>query len=44
MIVADKDVSLVLTGTGDVLEPEAGIDGDRLGRQLRACRRARAGR
>src|SRR3954463_6032228 len=24
MIVADKDVSLVLTGTGDVLEPEAG--------------------
>src|ERR1700755_2650021 len=25
MIVADKDVSLVLTGTGDVLEPEAGI-------------------
>jgi ATP-dependent HslUV protease subunit HslV len=27
MIVADKDVSLVLTGTGDVLEPEAGIVG-----------------
>jgi ATP-dependent HslUV protease subunit HslV len=25
MIVADKDVSLILTGTGDVLEPEAGI-------------------
>jgi ATP-dependent HslUV protease, peptidase subunit HslV len=25
MIVADKDVSLVLTGTGDVLEPENGI-------------------
>ena len=25
MIVADKDVTLVLTGTGDVLEPEAGI-------------------
>jgi len=25
MIVADKDVSLVLTGTGDVLEPESGI-------------------
>jgi ATP-dependent HslUV protease subunit HslV len=22
MIVADRDVSLVLTGTGDVLEPE----------------------
>lgn len=25
MIVADQDVSLVLTGTGDVLEPEDGI-------------------
>src|SRR6202021_2259669 len=25
MIVADKDVSLVLTGTGGVLEPEAGV-------------------
>src|ERR1700730_5516438 len=27
MIVADHDVSLVLTGTGDVLEPENGIMG-----------------
>jgi ATP-dependent HslUV protease subunit HslV len=27
MIVADKDVSLVLTGTGDVLEPENGVMG-----------------
>jgi ATP-dependent HslUV protease subunit HslV len=27
MIVADKDVSLMLTGTGDVLEPEGGIMG-----------------
>jgi ATP-dependent HslUV protease subunit HslV len=27
MIVADKDVSLMLTGTGDVLEPEAGVMG-----------------
>jgi ATP-dependent HslUV protease, peptidase subunit HslV len=25
MIVADRDVSLVLTGTGDVLEPESGL-------------------
>ena len=25
MIVADKDISLVLTGTGDVLEPEHGV-------------------
>jgi ATP-dependent HslUV protease subunit HslV len=27
MIVADRDISLVLTGTGDVLEPEAGVVG-----------------
>ena len=27
MIVADRDVSLVLTGTGDVLEPDAGVVG-----------------
>ncbi|MFZ0837707.1 MAG: ATP-dependent protease subunit HslV [Xanthobacteraceae bacterium] len=27
MIVADKGVSLVLTGTGDVLEPDAGVMG-----------------
>ncbi|HEX2653659.1 MAG TPA: ATP-dependent protease subunit HslV [Xanthobacteraceae bacterium] len=27
MIVADKDVSLVLTGNGDVLEPEMGVVG-----------------
>ncbi len=27
MVVADKDVSLVLTGTGDVLEPENGVIG-----------------
>jgi ATP-dependent HslUV protease, peptidase subunit HslV len=27
MIVADRDVSLVLTGTGDVLEPQSGIVG-----------------
>jgi ATP-dependent HslUV protease subunit HslV len=25
MIVADKDVSLILTGNGDVLEPESGV-------------------
>jgi ATP-dependent HslUV protease subunit HslV len=28
MIVADKDVMLVLTGNGDVLEPEGGIGGN----------------
>ncbi len=27
MIVADKEVTLVLTGTGDVLEPEDGVTG-----------------
>jgi ATP-dependent HslUV protease subunit HslV len=27
MIVADRQISLVLTGTGDVLEPEAGVMG-----------------
>src|SRR3984893_16575083 len=27
MVVADRDVSLVLSGTGDVLEPEAGVMG-----------------
>jgi ATP-dependent HslUV protease subunit HslV len=27
MVVADRQVSLVLTGTGDVLEPEAGLMG-----------------
>ena len=27
MIVADKEISLVLTGTGDVLEPENGVMG-----------------
>ena len=27
MLVADKSVSLVLTGTGDVLEPEGGVMG-----------------
>ena len=33
----------MLTGTGDVLEPENGLP-DRLGRQLRPGRRARADR
>ena len=42
MIVADKGTTLVLTGTGDVLEPEARRHGHRLGRQLRAGRGPRA--
>ena len=44
MIVADKEVSLVLTGTGDVLEPEAGVMAHRLRRQLCAGRGAGTGR
>jgi ATP-dependent HslUV protease subunit HslV len=31
MLVADKDVGLVLTGTGDVLEPESTSDGSVMG-------------
>jgi ATP-dependent HslUV protease subunit HslV len=27
MLVADKDVTLLLAGTGDVLEPESGVAG-----------------
>ena len=34
MLVADKDATLVLTGNGDVLEPEQHVHGHRLGRQL----------
>ena len=42
MIVADKDVSLVLTGTGDVLEPEAGVMaiGDRKSTRLNSSHRS----
>jgi ATP-dependent HslUV protease subunit HslV len=40
MIVADTDNLLVLTGNGDVLEPEAGSPPS-VGRQLRARRGAR---
>ncbi len=39
MIVADAQVSLVLTGTGDVLEPEAGVAAHRFGRHVCARRR-----
>ena len=46
MLVADAEAALVLTGTGDVLEPEVHRrwqrDGDRVWRQLCACRRPRA--
>ena len=44
MIVADKDVTLILTGTGDVLEPTDGIGAIEIRRQLRAGGGARAGR
>ena len=36
MIVADKQVTLVLTGTGDVLEPEGGVMGIGSGGNYRA--------
>src|ERR1035438_104972 len=40
LLLADKDLSLVLTGTGDVLEPEAGVMAIRSGGNyaLAACR------
>ena len=44
MIVADKETTLVITGNGDVLTPGQGRHRHRLGRQLRADRRAGAGR
>lgn len=44
MLVADKSVSLVLTGTGDVLGAGRWRHGHRLGWQLRACGCARARR
>ncbi len=44
LIVADKDITLMVTGNGDVLEPEGGGRGDRIGRQFRARRRARIDR
>ena len=44
MLVADKEVGLLLSGTGDVLEPEGRRHGDRLRRQLRAGGGARARR
>ncbi len=42
MAVADAKTSLILTGTGDVVEPEDGSDRHRLGRALCAGRGTRA--
>ena len=41
MVVADATTSLILSGTGDVVEPEDGVVGDRFGRHLCARRGAR---
>ena len=41
MIVADADESLVLTGTGDVLEPDDAVMGIGSGGSMRSPRRAR---
>ena len=42
LVVADREHSFLLTGTGELIEPDDGIARDRLGRHLRARRRARA--
>ena len=44
MIVADKDVTLILTGNGDVLEPLDGIAAIGSGGNFAAVGRARFGR
>ena len=41
LVVADKDHVFMVTGTGDVIEPDDGVARHRLGRPLRARRRAR---
>src|SRR5207237_7642413 len=45
MIVADREISLVLTGTGDVLEPDSGLAGIGAGGHFATarCRAPRAG-
>ena len=42
MIVADKDQLLIISGNGEVIEPDGGVLRDRQRRQLRARRGARA--
>ena len=42
LVVADAESTFILSGTGDVIEPDDGVVRDRLGRQLRARRGARA--
>ena len=42
LVVADAEATFILSGTGDVIEPDDGVVRDRLGRQLRARRGARA--
>ena len=42
LIVADRDASLLVTGNGDVIEPDDGDPRHRLGRKLRARGGARA--
>ncbi len=44
LAVADKEASLIITGNGDVLEPEHGIIAIGSGGRLRPCRRARPAR
>ena len=42
LVVADASVTLVLSGNGDVVEPEHPVTAIRIGRPLRARRRPRA--
>ena len=42
LFVADAKSSFIISGNGDVIEPEDDIDRDRLGRRVRAGRGARA--
>ena len=44
LIVLDSDATFLLSGTGDLIEPDDGIVGDRIGRAVRAGGRARRSR
>ncbi len=44
LCVADAQSSFIISGNGDVIEPEQQSDGDRLRRPVRAGRRARPAR
>ena len=41
LVVADQDHTFLISGTGELIEPDDGVSGDRIGRQL--CPRRRPG-